>query len=62
MIRVEAKAAKTPAHVTTGEIIAPFEQRGRWKVAAKPSPWPYGWIAFGAIGAALVIGLVMWMV
>lgn len=26
-----------------------------------PSPWPYGWIAFGAACAAVVIGLVMWI-
>jgi hypothetical protein len=29
---------------------------------SNPSTWPYGWIAFGAGCAAVVIGLVVWLV
>jgi hypothetical protein len=28
---------------------------------ADPKPWPYGWIAFGAVCAAVVIGLLVWL-
>ena len=26
-----------------------------------PSPWPIGWVLFGALSAAVVIGLGMWL-
>ena len=26
-----------------------------------PSPWSYGWMAFGAACSAVVIGLLMWV-
>jgi hypothetical protein len=35
MIRIEAKAARVPAHVTSGEIIAPFDYKSLPRAQAK---------------------------